>query len=89
MLYIMILFSILAGLDNILNNKYGLGEKFEEGFKTMGGMALSIVGIYTLSPVIGKLIVPILYPLAKLIRTDPSVFISSRFRWIFDKCWGS
>lgn len=77
MLYIMILFSILAGLDYILDNKYGLGVKFEEGFRSMGGMALSIVGIYTLSPVIGKLIVPILNPLAKLIRTDPSVFMGS------------
>lgn len=77
MLYIMILFSIIAGLDNMLSNKYGLGEKFEEGFSSMGGMALSIVGIYTLSPVIGKLVVPILNPIANLIRTDPSVFIGS------------
>lgn len=77
MLYIMILFSILAGLDNILNNKYGLGVKFEEGFSSMGGMALSIVGIYTLSPVIGRLILPLLNPLANLINTDPSVFIGS------------
>lgn len=77
MLYIMILFSILAGLDYMLNNKYGLGVKFQEGFSSMGGMALSIVGIYTLSPVIGKFLVPLLYPLANLIRTDPSVFMGS------------
>ena len=77
MLYIMILFSILAGLDNILDNKYGLGVKFEEGFKSMGGMALSIVGIYTLSPIVGRLVLPILNPLANLIKTDPSVFIGS------------
>lgn len=77
MLYIMVLFSILAGIDYILNNKYGLGEKFEDGFRSMGGMALSIVGIYTLSPIIGKLVVPVLQPIAKLLRTDPSVFMGS------------
>ena len=33
MIQIMIVFSIIAGIDKILNNKFGLGEKFEEGFK--------------------------------------------------------
>ena len=77
MLKIMIIFSIIAGLDKIWNNKYGLGEKFDEGFLALPGLALTIIGIYTLSPVIGKLLIPILGPLAKIMRTDPSVFISS------------
>lgn len=45
MLYIMILFSILAGLDYMLNNKYGLGEKFEEGFSSMGGISAVLLAI--------------------------------------------
>lgn len=77
MLNIMIVFSIIAGIDKILNNKFRLGEKFDEGFLALPGLALSIIGIYTLSPIIGKLLIPILEPLAKLMGTDPSVFISS------------
>ena len=77
MLNIMIVFSIIAGIDKIWNNKFALGEKFDEGFLALPGLALTIIGIYTLSPVIGKLLIPILGPLAKLMGTDPSVFISS------------
>ena len=77
MLYLMIIFSIIGGIDKLLGNKFGLGVKFEEGFKAMGGLALTIIGIYSLSPVIAKLVVPILNPFANLMNTDPSVFISS------------
>ena len=77
MFYIMVIFSIIGGLDKILNNRFGLGEKFDEGFKSIGGLALTIIGIYSLSPVISKSLMHILNPMAKLINTDPSVFISS------------
>lgn len=77
MLSIMIVFSIVAGVDKIWNNRFGLGEKFDEGFMALGGLALTIIGIYTISPIIGKLAIPVLNPLAKLINTDPSVFIST------------
>lgn len=77
MLKIMIIFSILAGIDKILNNRFGLGEKFDEGFKSLGGLALSVIGIYSISPLIAKGLIPILSPLGKLINSDPSVFIGS------------
>ncbi|WP_326828349.1 ethanolamine utilization protein EutH [Tissierella pigra] len=77
MIQIMIVFSIIAGIDKILNNKFGLGEKFEEGFKAMGDLALSIIGIYSLSPIIGEKLMIVLGPLSKLINVDPSVFLSS------------
>lgn len=77
MLNIMVVFSVLAGIDKILNNRFGLGEKFDEGFKALGGLALTIIGIYSMSPIIAKGLTPMLYPLAKFINTDPSVFIGS------------
>lgn len=77
MLYIMVVFSIIGGIDKLLDNKYGLGVKFDEGFKAMGGLALTIIGIYSLSPVLARAVVPILNPLGQLLHTDPSVFISS------------
>lgn len=77
MLNIMVFFSIIAGIDKILNNRFGLGEKFDEGFKALGGLALTVIGIYSFSPVIARILTPVLVPLAKLINTDPSVFIGS------------
>ncbi|MDR7855816.1 ethanolamine utilization protein EutH [Tissierella sp.] len=77
MLYIMVVFSVLAAIDKILNNRFGYGEKFDEGFKGLGGLALTIIGIYSISPIIAKGLTPILYPLANLVGTDPSVFIGS------------
>lgn len=77
MVYIIVAFSIMAGIDKILNNRFGLGEKFDEGFKALGELALTIIGIYSLSPIIAEKLISILDPLAKLINTDPSVFLSS------------
>ncbi len=77
MIYIMAFFSVISGIDKILNNRFGLGEKFDEGFKSLGGLALTVIGIYSISPVIADLVTPLIYPLAKLLKIDPSVFISS------------
>lgn len=77
MIYIMSFFSILAGIDKILNNRFGLGEKFDEGFKSLGGLALTIIGIYSISPVIAELIKPLIYPISNALNIDPSFFISS------------
>ena len=77
MFYIMVIFSIIGGLDKVLNNRFRLGEKFDEGFSALGGLALTIIGIYSLSPLIGKSLMPILTPFAKAINADPSVFIGS------------
>lgn len=77
MIYIMVVFSMLAGIDKIFNNRFGLGDKFDEGIKAIGGLALTIAGIYCLSPIIGMILTPILGPLAKFLGTNPSVFIGS------------
>ncbi len=77
MLYIMLGFSLLGGIDKLLNNKFGLGIKFDEGFKAMGSLALTIIGIYSLSPIIAKGVLPLLGPLSAWMNVDPSVFVSS------------
>ena len=45
MIYVMLGFSLLGGIDKLLNNRLGLGVKFDEGFKAMGSLALTIIGI--------------------------------------------
>ena len=78
-LYIMVIFSIIGGIDKLLNNRFGLGEKFEESpSKNMGALSLSMIGIIGLAPVISQVLTP---PSPKLVSNisgaDPSVFISS------------
>ncbi|MCR3955972.1 MAG: ethanolamine utilization protein EutH [Gudongella sp.] len=77
MIYVMLGFSLLGGIDKLLNNRLGLGVKFDEGFKAMGSLALTIIGIYSLSPIIAQLILPLLGPLSSWMNVDPSVFVSS------------
>lgn len=76
-IYIMILFSILGAIDFLLKNKFGIGEKFQEGIETMGGLALTMLGIYCLSPVIAESLIPILIPISNVTGADPSIFITS------------
>ncbi len=76
-LWIMVIFSIIGGIDKLFNNKYGLGHKFEEGFEAMGGLVLSMIGIISLAPAIAQLFMPVLSYLSKITHADPSVFTSS------------
>lgn len=67
---------VLGGLDYILKNKFGLGEEFENGLKTLGPLALAMVGIISLAPVIGNMLKPIATPLLSLFGADPSMVAS-------------
>ena len=43
-LWIMAIGILIGGIDRILGNRFGLGEKFEEGFNAMGPLALGKIG---------------------------------------------
>ena len=43
---IMLLLALLGLLDKLTGGRRGLGAEFDHGIATMGGMALSLVGIY-------------------------------------------
>ncbi|MCC8108875.1 MAG: ethanolamine utilization protein EutH [Planctomycetes bacterium] len=66
--------AVIGGLDRIFGNKLGLGEKFEEGFNSMGPLALGMVGIGCLAPVIAKYLGPIIIPGLTAIGADPAIF---------------
>ena len=71
-LYIMAVGVLLGALDRIIGNKFGLGEQFEEGFNSMGPLALGMVGIVCLAPVISDVLGPIIIPIFNLCGADPS-----------------
>lgn len=71
---IMALFLVVGALDRAIGNRFGLGEKFEEGLNTFGPLALSMVGMVSLAPVLAKLLNPIVVPVYRFLGADPSMF---------------
>lgn len=73
-IYLMVIFAVLGAIDRIIGNKFGLGEKFEEGIMAIGSLALSMVGIIALAPVIANLLRPAIVPIFNLLGADPAMF---------------
>lgn len=73
-IYIMAVFMALGAIDRMIGNRFGLGEKFEEGILAMGSLALSMIGIISLAPVLARLLRPVVVPLFALVGADPAVF---------------
>ena len=75
-IWLMAIGILLGAGDRLLKNKFGLGQKFEEGLNAMGPLALSMVGIVSLSPVISNILGPIIIPFYKFLGADPAMFAS-------------
>lgn len=73
-MFIMAVGTLIGGADCILCNKFHLGEKFEEGFMSLGPIALSMAGIICLAPKLAEWLSPVILPLYRLIGADPAMF---------------
>ena len=73
-IYIMAVFLALGALDRIAGNRFGLGEKFEEGILAMGSLALAMIGIICLAPVLASLLRPVVVPVYQFLGADPAMF---------------
>ncbi len=76
-LYIMVVFMALGALDKIIGNKFGMGEKFEEGIMAMGALAVAMVGVISLAPVLADLLAPVIVPVYEALGADPSMFATT------------
>ena len=72
--YLMVVFMALGAIDRIIGNRFGLGEKFEEGILAMGSLALAMVGIICLAPVLANLLRPVVVPFYQFLGADPAMF---------------
>ena len=73
-MWIMAIGAVVGGLDRIFGNKFGLGEKFENGFMLLGPMALSMAGIICLAPVLAIVLETAVAPVCAWIGVDPAMF---------------
>ncbi|MCP1103422.1 ethanolamine transporter [Aequitasia blattaphilus] len=75
-IWVMAIGLLIGAADKIIGNRFGLGEKFDEGFNAMGPLALGMVGIVCLAPVISTVLGPVIIPLFKMMGADPAMFAS-------------
>ena len=73
LMYVMAVGVVIGGTDRLLGNRFGLGDKFEEGFRLMGPIALSMVGIICLSPLLAAVCRTCFSPLLLGLGIDPAV----------------
>jgi ethanolamine transporter len=73
-LYIIGSFFVIGGIDYLLGNPLNLGQKFEEGIKTMGALAIAITGIYSLAPILSNSLSTAIIPICTVLHLDPSIF---------------
>ena len=72
-LIIMCAFFVIGGFDYIFGSPLGLGNKFEEGIRTMGPLALGIIGIYSLAPFLLTYLAPVTGMISSFLHIDPSI----------------
>lgn len=65
--------ALIGGVDRIINNRFGLGEKFEEGFRLLGTIGLSMAGVISLVPVISVFLGKFVAPLLLWVGIDPAI----------------
>jgi len=75
-IWVMAIGLLIGAVDKIIGNRFGLGEKFDEGFNAMGPLALGMVGIVCLAPVISKVLGPVIIPVFEKLGADPAMFAS-------------
>ncbi len=73
-LYLLTFGAALGGIDYLLGNRFGYGEKFESGFQMLGPVALSMAGIICLAPVLSAVLGRIVEPMCRLLHMDPGIF---------------
>lgn len=73
-LYIMLALMAVAGIDRFTGSRFGLGDKFEEGFNAMGPLTLGMVGAICLAPGLGEVLGPIIGPVYESLGADPAMF---------------
>ena len=72
--YLMVLFMVLGAADRILGNRFGMGEKFEEGVMATGSLALAMIGIICLAPVLSEVLRHVVVPVYQFLGADPAMF---------------
>ena len=70
-------FAVVGAVDRVLGNRFGIGEKFEEGVLSMGSLAMAMLGVICLAPVLAAVLKPVVVPVFTALGADPAMFAGS------------
>ncbi|MGL4367814.1 MAG: ethanolamine utilization protein EutH [Brevinemataceae bacterium] len=80
-IYLMVIFMFLGGLDKIYQTfsgkSFGLAEQFNEGILAMGTLALAMIGAISIAPVLGNILLPVVGPVYQMLGADPAMFATT------------
>ena len=76
-LYIMLGFMAVGGIDYFIGKKIGLGIKYEEGFMALGALTMNMAGAVCIAPVLGEWLRPVLGPVFELFGASPAMFATT------------
>ena len=76
---IILIFSVIGGIDYAFGCKFGIGKEFETGFMMLGTVALAIIGMVIISPLIASLLKPFFEFVYTTFHLDPSIVPASLF----------
>lgn len=71
---IMAVGALIGGMDYILGNRFGFGQRFAEAFQLLGSIALSMAGIICLAPLLSEALGSVIVPLFAALKLDPGMF---------------
>lgn len=71
---VMALGAVLGGIDLMFGNRLGYGERFEEAFRLLGPIGLSMAGILCLVPMVSSVLKSTVVPLLTAVGLDPGIF---------------
>lgn len=70
---IMLVFFVVGAIDYVLNNRFGLGNQFEQGVMASGRLILCMAGFIVLAPLIAEKLEPLIAPCFRSLGIDPSM----------------
>ena len=73
-MYVLAFGALVGGIDRLIGNRFGFGDKFESGFRMLGPVALSIAGIICFVPVLSNVLGVVMTPVCNLVNIDPALF---------------
>ena len=73
-MWVMAFGAVLGGIDRILGNRFGYGDKFEKGFQMMGNVGLSMAGVICLAPALGEAVRFLVGPMCEALKMDAAIF---------------
>ena len=73
-LWIMMIFLVVGGIDKTRGNQLGYGERFDEAFATLKPLSLAMIGLLVLVPIIRMVLEPIIAPVYEFFGASPAMF---------------